>query len=398
MKIAIVSDFHLGYERFRKDAYDQARMALEEAAKMADALLVPGDIFDNRAPKPDVIAEGLSIFRELAGMPWRAKVAEVTGATRSYANVPIVIIPGTHERRAAGEENPVSLINLAGFAIDASESTVVLELEGERVAVRGIGGISEERLREYLKSNDIKPVPGAFNILMLHQSIYELMPFNSEFIHFDELPEGFDLYIDGHIHNKVEAKAHGKPFLIPGSTVLTQLKETEQESKGFYVYDTRSRTAQFTKIASRPFFVAKVSVEGKEPSDIEKEADEKIEERLKASHGAVPIVLIQLVGALKSGLKFGDIDLVQVSKKYEGKAIVEISGSGIEEVSAIAGEFKQGMLEGASVKDLGTTIFLEKLKQAGYALDIPPTVLFDILSGDSKDKAVKSALEKLLGS
>ncbi|MEM0074664.1 MAG: metallophosphoesterase, partial [Candidatus Micrarchaeaceae archaeon] len=201
MKLGIVSDFHLGYERFRRDAYMQAREALNAVAGVADAILVPGDIFDSRAPKPDVIAEGLGLFRELASMHWRAKVVEVIGMGKAYTSAPIIIIPGTHERRAVGEENPVSLINLAGFAIDASDTTVVLELGGEKVAVRGIGGVSEERLREYLHSTSIKPLPGMFNVLMFHQSIYELMPFSKDFISFDELPDGFDLYIDGHIHN-----------------------------------------------------------------------------------------------------------------------------------------------------------------------------------------------------
>ena len=53
MRIAILSDFHLGYDRFREDAFRQAQEALVRAASEADALIIPGDIFDNRTPKPD---------------------------------------------------------------------------------------------------------------------------------------------------------------------------------------------------------------------------------------------------------------------------------------------------------------------------------------------------------
>ncbi|MCL5413496.1 MAG: hypothetical protein M1569_03795 [Candidatus Marsarchaeota archaeon] len=63
MKIAILSDFHLGYERFREDAYRQAEEALTRAAGLADAMIIPGDIFDNRMPRPDVIAEAINLFR-----------------------------------------------------------------------------------------------------------------------------------------------------------------------------------------------------------------------------------------------------------------------------------------------------------------------------------------------
>ncbi|MGC8671545.1 MAG: DNA repair exonuclease [Candidatus Micrarchaeia archaeon] len=394
MKLAIVSDFHLGYERFRSDAFSQAHEALIKAAEQADAMLVPGDIFDNRAPKPDVLAEGLSLFRELSSRKWNAEIEQVTGMSKAYTNAPIVVIPGTHERRAVGEENPISLLSLAGFVVDASDSVAIIKKGDERVAVRGIGGIAEERLRDYLKTAEFKPVPGAFNILMFHQSIYELMPFSKDFIHFDELPEGYDLYVDGHIHNRVEAKVHGKPFIIPGSTVLTQLKETEQESKGFYIYDTKTGEARFQSINSRRFVVVKVSVEGKEPSEITSEISERVAK--EAGKGDMPIVQVSLSGSLKQGFKPGDLSFSQIVKDFEGKAIVEISGSGIEEASAIAGAFKQGMLEGLPVKDYGTSLFIEKLKQAGYSLSISPTALFDILSGESKDKAVKAALDKLL--
>jgi DNA repair exonuclease len=73
MKLAIISDFHIGYERFRSDAYNQAEEALSKAAELADAIIIPGDIFDFRTPKPDVIAEGISLFRSIANKPLAAK-------------------------------------------------------------------------------------------------------------------------------------------------------------------------------------------------------------------------------------------------------------------------------------------------------------------------------------
>ncbi|MCL5680127.1 MAG: metallophosphoesterase, partial [Candidatus Marsarchaeota archaeon] len=72
MKVAIISDLHIGYERFYDDAYEQAREALLEASKVADIILLPGDVFDKRAPKPEVIAQALGIFRELGSMQWKA--------------------------------------------------------------------------------------------------------------------------------------------------------------------------------------------------------------------------------------------------------------------------------------------------------------------------------------
>ena len=132
-----------------------------------------------------------------------------------------------------GKDNALNLMGLAGLLVDTSEATTIIEKDGEEVAIFGFGGIAEERVREQLVALDPKPVDGMFSIFMFHQSVYEILPFSDDFIHYDELPKGFDLYVDGHIHSRIEHTVHGKPFLIPGSTVLTQLKDGGAGAEGF---------------------------------------------------------------------------------------------------------------------------------------------------------------------
>ena len=110
MKIAIVSDLHIGYERFRKDAYNQAKEALTMAAERADAIIIPGDIFDTRFPKPDVIAEAIGIFKELREKEFGARIVGFEGLGKIYTDKPILAIPGTHERRTSDTEDPVDLL------------------------------------------------------------------------------------------------------------------------------------------------------------------------------------------------------------------------------------------------------------------------------------------------
>lgn len=210
MKIAILSDFHLGYERFREDAYRQADAALTKASQMADAILIPGDIFDNRAPKPDVIAEAIKVFSKASRKEWDAKVTKFIGKGQHYTDIPIIAIPGTHERRAQDAIDPVDILGMVGLVVDVSNATAVVEKDGERVAVIGIGGIADERFREVVVATAPKPVKDAFSIFMFHESVYELLPFSSGFIKQEELPAGFDLYVCGHIHSRVDSQAHGK--------------------------------------------------------------------------------------------------------------------------------------------------------------------------------------------
>ncbi|MCK4884124.1 MAG: metallophosphoesterase, partial [Candidatus Diapherotrites archaeon] len=68
MKIAIISDCHFGVffgtER-ENDSFEQAREALFNAIELgADAILLPGDIFDSKIPRPEVMAKAMDIFRE----------------------------------------------------------------------------------------------------------------------------------------------------------------------------------------------------------------------------------------------------------------------------------------------------------------------------------------------
>ena len=239
MKLAIVSDLHIGHEKFAEDAINQAREAMELACSMSDAILLPGDIFDKRSPKPDVIAQAINLFRDISKKSWNAKVVSFSG--KAHTNIPVVAISGTHERTMEGKDNPLNLLALAGLLVDTSEATTIIEKGGEKVAVFGLGGLSEERVKEKLNELDPKPVQGAFNIFMFHQSVYELLPFNEDVIHYSDLPNGFDLYVCGHIHTRIEDTVHGKKLLIPGSTVLTQLKDGEQEPKGFIIYDTEKQ-------------------------------------------------------------------------------------------------------------------------------------------------------------
>jgi DNA repair exonuclease SbcCD nuclease subunit len=397
MKIAILSDFHLGYERFFEDAYKQAQEALSEACNIADMLIIPGDLFDNRSPKPEVLAQGINLFRNVSSRDWKAKIIKYTGERTIYTNAPILAIPGTHERRSEKSENAVELLSLAGLLANVSEACAIVEKDKEKVAVYGIGGVSEERFNETLKRLDPKPVEGAFNIFIFHQSVYELMPFSKDFIQFNELPEGFDLYIDGHIHNRIESTVHGKPFLIPGSTVLTQLKESELEKKGFFVFDTEKLSYIFHEINSRSFHLIKVIVTGKNPNEIIDYTDRKIKEILDQYNESMPIIKVVLSGNASESFMQSDFDIRSLTKKYEDKAVLDISkdieDSGIKlEIDGL----RSGSIENISIKDYGMSIFLERLASKGYNLNIKSSELFDILSSEkNKEKVIDKAMEEL---
>lgn len=398
MKIAIVSDMHIGYERFAEDAYVQAKEALEKASEMADMIIMPGDIFDRRSPKPEVIAQAINIFRDLSKKEWKAKVTKFDGrGTRNHTSVPIIGISGTHERTAFGKDNPLTLLGLAGLIVDTSEATTLVEKGNEKVSVFGLGGLSEERVKETLAELDPKPMKGAFNIFMFHQSVYELLPFSEDFIHYSDLPKGFDLYVDGHIHSRVDENVHGKKFLIPGSTVLTQLKEGEQEAKGFILFDTNKYSYEFVHINSRQLVFKNLEFNGAKPEDVRGKCEREIESILEGSN-KMPIIKLRLKGTIGHGFSSTDMPLHSVVVKYSGKAVIEIDNSRLvnPEMQSDIENLRENKIGNIPVKDLGINLLGEKLKEQKFDEGINYSELFNILSDQSKkEKVLKEATDFL---
>ncbi len=283
--------------------------------------------------------------------------------------------------------------------MDTSEALTIVEKDGDKVAIYGLGGLSEENVKQKLSELKPKPVQGVFSIFMFHQSIYELMPFNDDFIHFSDLPEGFDLYVDGHIHSKVESTVYGKKFLIPGSTVLTQLKEEEQGKKGFFVFDTKSYSYTFEQINSRPFFAKRMQFSNAEPSLISKACDEFISSTIGKSGASVPIIRLILEGTVARGASSADIMLNSLSRKYMSNAILSIDASRLESegVRESIEQIRESKLGDTPIKEFGMAMLGAKLKELNSKWN-NYTELFNMLSSDSsKEKIIKEAMEYIEG-
>ncbi len=397
MKIAIVSDLHLGYERFAEDAIDQAREALFKAYELADAVIIPGDVFDKRAPKPEVIAQAINLFRELSKMPWKSSVVSSVGDRGRFTSVPIIAISGTHERTAMGKDNALNLLGLAGLIVDTSESTTIIEKGDEKVAVFGLGGLSEERVKEQLLIMNPKPISGAFNIFMLHQSIYEILPFNESFIRFDDLPKGFDLYVDGHIHSMVEDKVHGMPFIIPGSTVLTQLKEGEQEPKGFVIFDTKARAYEFIKIKCRRMVFREIFFDDASPKAL-KDAIKLEIDQIISENKEMPIIKLRLIGKIAAGFSSIDMPIRPIISEYSNQCILDIDSSKLtsEEQDRQIDDIRAAHQGGNSIKEQGEIVLGQKLAEQGFDRKIDAFELFNILSSQGKkDSIIERAISIL---
>ncbi|MFA6036089.1 MAG: metallophosphoesterase [Candidatus Micrarchaeia archaeon] len=389
MKLAILSDLHFGYRRFYDDAFSQASEAMKLACERADIVLVPGDLFDSRSPTPHAINMALKVFSIPQGKKWAAKVEGAEGA------VPVFFVRGDHERPASQQHgkdekmtfNLVSILETARLAIDAHHKPYVVEMDGEKVAVQGLANVPHELARQAIEVRNYKPMPNAFNIFMFHQSIRELLP-DEEAMGLEDLPAGFDLYVCGHMHSNSVRTVGKAKLLIPGSTVLTQMKKDEEGGKGIYIYDTKARKEEFVPIKSRPFFYRELKLHHAALADVQKEVEKMVKE-LAVSGKEKPIIKIKITGTLAKGLSAENValELGALEKLAFVEVSKELEGMGSEKAALIRDIREQKV----SVKDMGMAMLKKKLEERGAKVkDVE--ALFELLA-EAKDG--EEAFEKM---
>ncbi|MBI5227830.1 DNA repair exonuclease [Candidatus Micrarchaeota archaeon] len=326
MKIAIFSDPHLGYARFEEDSYVQAENAIVSASEKADLILCAGDIFDIKIPKLETLKRAVEIFKK--------------------ASIPVIAIHGNHERRSKEMTNPAQLLSASTGIVLIHANDEIFEKNGERIQVFGMGSVPEEYAQEALRQSlsRFSADGSAFKILMLHQSIKELIPNAKEEIsleYLETLP--FDLIVNGHIHEKI-SKLGGK-FIIPGSTVITQLKKEQMEKRGYYLFDTKTKQNDFIEIKSREFFYEELHFKEGEPGQIRDSVREKVLAIRKEHPGS--IVAIKLFGSLKPGIAGADIKL----EKFDERIFID-NNLDSENLAAKLEKIRNLRAENMTVKDL----------------------------------------------
>lgn len=358
MKVAFVADTHFGYPRFEKDAHRQGREALLDAARKADAILLGGDIFDTRLPKLETLAEAAQALIE-AGEILKGK----SGGAILAPNL-IIGIHGTHERRGKDALNPIQMMARLGLLEDVHNRTVVLEKKGDakKTAISGMGGLPDDLVSQALKQLSCKPVDGAVNIFMFHQTMAEFVPQSPNLASIEELPEGYDWKLCGHMHTRKEYS--GGRLLIPGSTVITQLREEDGEQKGYFIIDTEAAKAEFVPLQTRKFLMREIAIDGHKPSQARIMVEDEIAKiaREIGSHEK-PIVRVKVSGKLADGA--GELDLAGLGhESIELYVDSTIAGGGL---AAEIGQLKEMRANKASPLELGRARLRENAKKAGMA-------------------------------
>ena len=282
MKIVHCSDLHLGRRpvggkgEFSDKRYEDYFRVFEEIVVKtcevkADLFIIAGDIFDRKEIQPEVLEKTEKILIKL-----------------KENNIESVVIEGNHDNVFNGKESEswIYYLEQKGYFKRPTyffdgEKYVFNQIETKVGKVYGVGYpgfmVNEvlEKLSENINDNEK-------NIVIVHSAIA-----GNDFIPGMVKKESIDLFKEkviymagGHIHSRRSYPEENPYFFTPGSPEYWDIAEKKNE-KGFIIYDTDRKEAEFKTTSMRNKIEAEISIFAENETEFRekfiKECDEKIE-------------------------------------------------------------------------------------------------------------------------
>ncbi len=240
VNIVFLADTHLGFDypvrprsdRVRRgaDFFNNFYAVLSYAKEQkADLLLHGGDLFFRSKVHLSIVDRAYQALSDIA-----------------EAGIPVVLVPGNHERSLLPQSLFLAHKNI--FVFDRP-STFQFHINGLRLALSGFPSVRDNIRTEFplkLDKTGYRQIQSYVHLLCVHQALEgaRVGPANFTFrnrpdtIRLEDIPDKFDAVCSGHIHrhqilnNKAAVDGKSVPVIYPGSIERTSFAEKD-EDKGF---------------------------------------------------------------------------------------------------------------------------------------------------------------------
>ena len=351
-KFAHMADCHLGAFREKElrklnlEAFERSLEACIE--RRVDFIVISGDLFHSASPDMEIADRAVMIMKKVVDH-----------------GIKIYIVYGSHDC-SANTKSLIDLLNTAGLfkkvVIIQAEEGFALEtvVDGKTgVEIAGMSGRVGGLEREYYENLRVDTKTENFKIFMFHSAIREMRPSyipEEQSMSASLLPEGFDYYAGGHVHERMANTIDDKKIVFPGplfGSNVRDLKKMEEEKRGFYVVSVvngSEKKSEFVEIKVADVCTIDCDFDGMDSKEanaiLEKKCDKNVIDK---------IVVLQAQGELKSG-SVADINIVKAKEKLvEGGAKLVVPNT----FGLTTSEKRAVAVEGSTKEEIEEKMFKE---------------------------------------
>lgn len=378
MKIAVISDLHLGFRQYssierEEDFYNQLFMVRDKINEEdVDMIIIAGDLFDKPNPSPAAI----NAYREGIG----------------DLNVDIIIaIQGNHTMilrdnhysidEFFGEDEICGYYLLQDYTFNTdlfaleSDGLLYRKYKDSKIIVDGITYRGNSKIDEFLEvqkklaEKEYKDVKT--RILVVHQSFKEYCGFTGEELSIKDLDlKPYDYVICGHIHSRCDDIIGDTCFIQPGSIErmnTTEALDEMENGKGFYLIDTEKNDVSFHQVdCPRKFLLGEIDISSREDLEHHLEDVEEIVSKMDVA----PIISYKYnnciennvdiredIGRVKQGILINRSNIYDRNEKDVSLEITDSEIPTVLEAINMAGEDYNLSKDGTKLAlDLHTTL------------------------------------------
>lgn len=330
LRILHLADSHIGADlpkrrggvrpRRGNDFVESYQRVLKQAARLdVDLVIHAGDLFDEPRPGDGALAAAAGPVWELAG-----------------SGVPVVIVPGNHERCAIP---PSLLLSHPNIHILHEPRTVRLARRGLSVAVAGFPCIRRDaarRFAEQLRETRWPAASADVNILAVHQAFVGarcgpgnfLFRAGDDVVSTEAVPREFQYVAAGHVHRYqmlAPSAADGPPIVYSGSPDrITFAEMGEPKGSVLVEFSGRGVKPRFLEHDVRAMVLLAIDLTGLTSQAI---LDRSLEAVREVPRGA--IVALRLTGEA-SGKSVSGLRLTQSLRAARPDLLLTVSTQAVE--------------------------------------------------------------------
>ncbi|WP_409200979.1 exonuclease SbcCD subunit D [Methanobrevibacter sp. DSM 116169] len=230
MKFAHLADTHLGYRQFglhdrEKDFYEVFEKTINKIIdEKVDFVIHSGDLFESSKPSPIALLVFQKALLKLKGV-----------------GIPVYATAGNHDTTLRKDSIPPQVLyKKHGLKVISPINSEYIEEDGTFIC--GVPYYPKSKktfLKEKLGKLSKKAEEYDKKILVLHQGIDKYLPFEYE-LEIGDIPENFNYYALGHIHNYIEDDYGEGKLVYPGSMDIwksSELSDYNKNGKGFCIVE-----------------------------------------------------------------------------------------------------------------------------------------------------------------